>query len=599
MKKLLLLVLGLISVNVLAQNTYVPDDNFEQALIDLGYDTVPLDDYVPTTNISSVTNLDISAKSIEDLTGIEDFSALKILNVADNKLTELNITNNIALESLYVYNNLLSALDVTKNTNLDYLFAYGNYNISAIDVSNNPKLAYFNLGNSKIKGVDISNNPQLKYLYLQATELESINLTNNPNLLDVWLSNTKIESVDFSNCNLLQGVQLQNCTSLKNVNIKNGANENIVIFKSQNTPKLFCIQVDDTVYSVANWKDIDTVNNGFNQDCIIKTYVPDDNFEQALIDLGYDTAPLDDYVPTANIQSVEVLNIKGKRIEDLTGLEEFVSLKDLNISRNQYTQVDLSKNVLLEKLYVRETIFTTIDLTNNVYLKEFDGYYSDVKNFDFSNNLNLKKIAIYEAEMESLNIANCLAIESLAIQDNKLQTVDFSKNINLKALNIANNKVTSLDLTNNTKLTVLNISNNTMLTSVNLTNTNNTNVTYYKSFFTPNLNCIQVDNAAYSTTNWTNIDAANTFSENCTTASVDNLSLTDFSIYPNPANEYLTVATNEDVKKVVIYNMQGAEVFTSKTKAINTSILTSGVYLIKVITKDNKVGVKRLIKKVY
>ena len=35
----------------LAQNTYVPDNNFEQALIDLGYDDV-LDDSVPTANIS-------------------------------------------------------------------------------------------------------------------------------------------------------------------------------------------------------------------------------------------------------------------------------------------------------------------------------------------------------------------------------------------------------------------------------------------------------------------------------------------------------------------------------------------------------------------
>ena len=35
----------------LAQNTYVPDNNFEQALIDLGYDDV-LDDSVLTANIS-------------------------------------------------------------------------------------------------------------------------------------------------------------------------------------------------------------------------------------------------------------------------------------------------------------------------------------------------------------------------------------------------------------------------------------------------------------------------------------------------------------------------------------------------------------------
>jgi hypothetical protein len=35
----------------LAQNTYVPDNNFDQALIDLGYDDV-LDDSVLTANIS-------------------------------------------------------------------------------------------------------------------------------------------------------------------------------------------------------------------------------------------------------------------------------------------------------------------------------------------------------------------------------------------------------------------------------------------------------------------------------------------------------------------------------------------------------------------
>ena len=36
------------------QLTYVPDDNFEQELINLGYDNV-LDDYVLTANINTVT----------------------------------------------------------------------------------------------------------------------------------------------------------------------------------------------------------------------------------------------------------------------------------------------------------------------------------------------------------------------------------------------------------------------------------------------------------------------------------------------------------------------------------------------------------------
>ena len=43
--------------------TNIPDDNFEQALIDLGYDDV-LDDLVYTENINGLTNLNLGEKGI-------------------------------------------------------------------------------------------------------------------------------------------------------------------------------------------------------------------------------------------------------------------------------------------------------------------------------------------------------------------------------------------------------------------------------------------------------------------------------------------------------------------------------------------------------
>ena len=60
MNKLLLL-LTLAPCLAFGQLTYVPDDNFEQALIDLGYDTGTPDDSVPTANISSVTYLNVNS----------------------------------------------------------------------------------------------------------------------------------------------------------------------------------------------------------------------------------------------------------------------------------------------------------------------------------------------------------------------------------------------------------------------------------------------------------------------------------------------------------------------------------------------------------
>ena len=61
-----------------AQQTIILDLNFEQALIDLGYDNV-LDNSITTNSIDTVTTLELAGKNISDLTGLEDFIALKYL----------------------------------------------------------------------------------------------------------------------------------------------------------------------------------------------------------------------------------------------------------------------------------------------------------------------------------------------------------------------------------------------------------------------------------------------------------------------------------------------------------------------------------------
>ena len=67
------------NVTPVNKETYVPDDNFEQKLIDLGYDDV-LDDYVLTYKIYWVTYLNTGDGEIKDLTGIEDFKSLTKLD---------------------------------------------------------------------------------------------------------------------------------------------------------------------------------------------------------------------------------------------------------------------------------------------------------------------------------------------------------------------------------------------------------------------------------------------------------------------------------------------------------------------------------------
>ena len=108
MKRLLLLLL-MVPIFSIAQQTYVPDDNFEQALINLGYDNV-LDDSVTTASIDVITALDIDGLAIADLTGIQDFTALTDLYCYSNQLTSLDVSNNTSLTELHCYTNQLTSL---------------------------------------------------------------------------------------------------------------------------------------------------------------------------------------------------------------------------------------------------------------------------------------------------------------------------------------------------------------------------------------------------------------------------------------------------------------------------------------------------------
>ena len=131
--KRLLSILLFIPILGFSQYTAIPDQNFEQALIDLGHDDV-VDGQVLTSNISSLTSLYVYNDNISDLTGIEDFTALNNLNCSYNSINNLDVTNNIALINLNCEGNNLTSLDLSQNVNLDYLNAIAN-SLTSLDLS--------------------------------------------------------------------------------------------------------------------------------------------------------------------------------------------------------------------------------------------------------------------------------------------------------------------------------------------------------------------------------------------------------------------------------------------------------------------------------
>ncbi|MDC0202008.1 hypothetical protein OAJ56_02070 [Flavobacteriales bacterium] len=191
-----------------------------------------------------------------------------------------------------------------------------------------------------------------------------------------------------------------------------------------------------------NAKHKDTENNKEVQiiDKELQTYVPDDNFEQALIDLGYDNI-LDNYVTTDSIYSIDSLRLFNNNISDLTGIQDFISLTKLECSFNSITELDISKNINLTYLVVMGCYkLKSLDISQNISLTELHCVMNRLTNLDVSNNINLNILHCYENQLTSLDVSNNTSLTSLACRDNQLTSLDVSNNPVLEELYCGGNK---------------------------------------------------------------------------------------------------------------------------------------------------------------
>ena len=120
--------------NYQPNKTSIPDQNFEQGLIDSGFDDA-LDGYVDDATIQTVSNLDLSNRQISDFSGLEEFINLTDLNLSGNTLSTVPLVNLNLLRLLDLSNTGLTELDLSQNNNLSFLVLSGNPNLSCVKVS--------------------------------------------------------------------------------------------------------------------------------------------------------------------------------------------------------------------------------------------------------------------------------------------------------------------------------------------------------------------------------------------------------------------------------------------------------------------------------
>lgn len=75
------------------------------------------------------------------------------------------------------------------------------------------------------------------------------------------------------------------------------------------------------------------------------------------------------------------------------------------------------------------------------------------------------------------------------------------------------------------------------------------------------------------------------------------LSKSKFNLYPNPANDIVSISLDDELKSVEIYSLQGHKVLATTNKEFNVSQLNSGIYLVKVEDVSGNVSTQKMIKK--
>ena len=182
--------------------------------------------------------------------------------------------------------------------------------------------------------------------------------------------------------------------------------------------------------------------------------IADAKYKQYLVE-AFDTDK-DGEISTGEAEAVKEMNLSGKGVESLSGIEFFVNLESLNCNNNLLTTLDISKNTLLTTFSCDSNKIDSLGLQANTLLKVVSCSSNEMTKIDLSNNKELTDLNCSSNKLKGLNISSNASPE---ISSEDIVTtsarLDISNNTLLKTLDCSKNELTILDISNNTELTTL------------------------------------------------------------------------------------------------------------------------------------------------
>lgn len=136
----------------------------------------------------------------------------------------------------------------------------------------------------------------------------------------------------------------------------------------------------------------------------IRTQIPDSNFEAALVALNLDDV-VDGSVLTSRIENVQALDLEGQGIANLSGIQDFDALLDLNVKGNVLQRLDISSNNKILFVWAENNGLTQLVIGSNP---------------------GIEKIGASGNMLTALNVSDYTSLQLLDLANNEMTGIDVS-----------------------------------------------------------------------------------------------------------------------------------------------------------------------------
>lgn len=155
------------------------------------------------------------------------------------------------------------------------------------------------------------------------------------------------------------------------------------------------------------------------------------------------------------ILKTDWISIENSGVADLTGIEIFTELSNLNCGGNQLTKLDVRHNTKLERLICSDNQLAELDLSSNPGLADLHCYGNQLTELDVSHNPNLYMANCHNNPLQTLYLQGAEKLQVVNCVNCQLRSIDVSANPNLKVLECQGNFLTALDVSHNPALEYL------------------------------------------------------------------------------------------------------------------------------------------------